>query len=90
MVRDNRARSRFELVVDDQVVGFADYRRVGSTVDVPHTEITPARRGRGLGARMVREMLDLIRAEGSTVVPSCPFVADYIDRHAEYGDLVAS
>jgi predicted GNAT family acetyltransferase len=29
-----------------------------------------------------------VRAEGSRVVPLCPFIASYIERHAEYADLV--
>lgn len=89
-VRDNPARSRYELFVDHTVVGFADYIRRGTTVEVPHTEIEPARRGRGLGAVLVRGTLDLVRADGSFVVPSCPFVARYIESHPEYADLLAS
>jgi hypothetical protein len=34
-------------------------------------------------------MLDSIRADGKTVVPRCWFVAEFIDLHPEYADLVA-
>jgi predicted GNAT family acetyltransferase len=88
-VRDNTERSRYELIVDDEVVGFADYTRRGTTVVVPHTQIEPALRGRGLGAQLVRGTLDLVRADGALVDPACPFVADFIDAHPEYQDLVA-
>ena len=29
-----------------------------------------------------------VRSEGLSVLPFCPFVRDYIARHAEYVDLV--
>jgi predicted GNAT family acetyltransferase len=87
-VRDNPDRSRFELFEDDRMVGVADYRVNGATMVLPHTEIEPARRGRGLGDRIVKHALDAARAAGQSVVPSCWFVAEYIDLHPEYADLL--
>jgi predicted GNAT family acetyltransferase len=83
-------RSRFELVEDGQVVGVADYRRDGDTWVFPHTEIVPARRGSGLGAVLVQGALDDVRAAGGTVVPRCWYVAEFIDGHPEYRDLLAA
>ncbi len=88
-VRDHPELDRYELRVDDELVGFADYVRRGNEVEIPHTEIDPARRGRGLGAELVRGSLALIRSDGATVVPSCPFVARYLDDHPEDQDLLA-
>jgi uncharacterized protein len=46
--------------------------------------------GLGLGGRLARTALDNARARGLTVMPFCPFIAAYIERHIdEYGDLVA-
>ncbi len=89
-VRDRPELSRYELFVDDELVGFADYRRRGDVVEIPHTEIDPPRRGRGLGAELVRGSLACIRADGASVVPSCPFVADYLAAHPEDQDLLAA
>ena len=83
-------RSRFELVEDGQVVGVADYRRDGDTWVFPHTEIVAARRGQGLGAVLVQGALDDVRAAGGTVVPRCWYVAEFIDGHPEYRDLLAA
>ncbi len=83
-------RSRYELRIDDRVVGVADYRAEGGTLVFPHTEIDPAMRGRGLGARLVGAALDDVRARGGTVVPRCWFVARFIDDHPEYRSLVDS
>ena len=88
-VRHNVPRSRYEITVDGRVVGFAEYRRHGDTLVFPHTEIEPSMRNRGLGAELVRGALDDVRARGSTVVAQCWYVAEFIDQHAEYADLLA-
>ena len=89
-VRDNAERSRFELTVDGELAGVADYRLRGDTLVVPHTEIDHRRRGQGLGAVLVRGMLDDVRESGRTVVPYCWYVAQFIDENPEYGDLRAA
>jgi predicted GNAT family acetyltransferase len=89
-VRHNEERSRYELVIDDQVVGIADYVLRGDQVVMPHTEIAASRRGQGLGAVLVAGALDDVRRTGRTVVPSCWFVAEFIDQNDDYRDLLAS
>ena len=53
-----------------------------------HTEIDPAFEGKGLGSALAKGALDAERALGEPVVPLCPFIRAYIDRHPEYADLV--
>jgi len=82
--------SRYELVIDGDVAGFAEYRTGDDGVLVfPHTVIDPARRGHGLGAELVAGALDDVRARGATVVPTCWYVAQFIDEHPAYRDLLA-
>lgn len=87
-VRDNPARSRFELDADGYLA-FSDYRRDGAVLTISHTEVPAAIGGKGIGSKLVRGVLDLIRAEGLKVVPRCSFVRAYIERHPEYRDLLA-
>jgi predicted GNAT family acetyltransferase len=89
-VRHNADQSRYELRVDDHLVGIADYRAHGSVLTFPHTVIVGHMRGRGLGSELVRAALDDVRRRGATVVPTCWYVAEFIDAHPEYGDLLAS
>ena len=88
-VQDNHARSRFELDAGDGAVAFLDYERRGDVVVLIHTEVPAALSGRGIGQRLVRGVLDAVRAEGRRIVPRCSFVAGYVARHPEYQDLVA-
>jgi predicted GNAT family acetyltransferase len=90
VVRDNPERSRYELVLGDDVVGIADYRVSGEQVTMPHTETDPAHRGQGYGAILVRGALDDVRRAGRTVVPACWYVAEFIGDNPEYADLVAA
>ena len=87
-VTDVSDRKRFEIEVDGAVLGFVDYRRRPGVISFIHTEIDPARKGEGLGTLLVKTALDTARAEGLAVLPSCPFVQGFIDRHSEYLDLV--
>ena len=88
-VRKVPERSRYELVVDDEVLGIADYRVRDGFVLLPHTVIASAHRGQGLGDVLVEGVLADVRAEGKKAVPLCWFVADYVERHEEVADLVA-
>jgi predicted GNAT family acetyltransferase len=81
--------SRYELRVDDDLVGVADYLERDGRVVFPHTEILSTHRGRGLAAQLVQYALDDVRRSGRPVVASCWYVADFIDEHPEYRDLVA-
>ena len=86
-VRRDDDRSRYELIEDGSVIGYADFRNGGDAVVLPHTVIAPSRRGNGLGAELVRGALDDLRSRGQLVVPSCWYVAEFIDDHPDYADL---
>ena len=87
-VINNEAASRYEIHVDGQLAGFADYTTQPGVIAIPHTQVDPAYEGRGLGSRLARAALDDIRQQGMHVAPHCPFIATYIKRHPEYADLV--
>jgi hypothetical protein len=88
VVCDNPAVGRYELFVDGELAGLAVYTLSGDTMTIPHTEVQPRYEGRGLGARLAKFALDDARRRGLRVVPRCPFIAAYIERHPEYADLV--
>ncbi len=88
-VVDVAASQRYEAHLGDAVVGFSEYRRVGSRVIFFHTEVDPAFEGRGIGSRLARGALDDARSRGLTVTAKCPFIASYIARHPDYEDLLA-
>ena len=87
-VRDNPEESRYEIRDGDRVLGLAAYERRGETTVFTHTEIDPDAGQDGLGSSLVRAALDDVRSKGGSVVPQCPFVRGWIERHQDYADLV--
>jgi predicted GNAT family acetyltransferase len=87
-VRDEPQQSRYELRVDGEIVGFARYVRRGGRVYFVHTEIEPGHEGAGLGSALAKGALEAERTLGEPVVPLCPFIRQYLDRHPDLIDLV--
>jgi uncharacterized protein len=87
-VRENVALSRFELE-DHGVTVFMNYRLAGDVISLDHTETPVAARVRGLASRLVAGALDQIRARGLKIVPRCPFVRAFLEKHPEYRELLA-
>jgi predicted GNAT family acetyltransferase len=85
---NNEAQSRYELKIAGRVAGHADYRLEGDRVRFTHTEVEPGHEGRGLGSKLAAYALDDVRSRGLKAVPQCRFIADYVERHPEYADLV--
>src|SRR6516162_3757060 len=87
-VTDNPDRLRYEVRVDGELAGFAQYARRGGKIVFVHTEIDDRFEGQGLGSALAKGALDDARRRGLPVVPVCPFIAAYIERHPEYDELV--
>jgi predicted GNAT family acetyltransferase len=86
--RDNPDAGRFEILVGDEVAGFAEYSVADGVATMPHTVVDDAYDGQGLGSRLARFALDTVRERELEVRPLCPFIRSYIERHQEYADLV--
>ena len=86
----NKDKSRFEMELDGGAFAVLDYRLSDGVMTLTHTVVPPEFEGRGIGARLVKGALDQIRAQGFKVVPSCWFVAAFINRNPDYADLKAS
>lgn len=87
-VTDAPERRRYEVSVDGAPAGFAEYRRRGDQIVLFHTEVDDRFEGQGVGSELARRTLDDVRSAGLGVVPRCAFIAEWIERHPEYADLV--
>ena len=87
-VQDAPEENRYEIRDGDRVLGVATYHRDGDRVVFLHTKVDSDAGIPGLGGTLVRSALDDVRAQGLRVVPICPFVGGWIERHPEYRELV--
>lgn len=85
----NEAKHRFEAQVEGQVAGFVTYVHTDGVFDLQHTIVEKAFEGRGIAGGLVRHVLDGIRQSGEKVIPTCPYVKSWIEKHPDYADLVA-
>lgn len=89
-VTDNTTDGRFEIAVDGERAGIAEYRRVDKVIHFTHTEVGDEWGGRGLARQLVEAALDASRTAGETVEPHCPYVRKVIaDAPDRWLDLVA-
>lgn len=89
-IRDVPEQSRYEIHVDGERAGLAEYHRHDGVVALTHTEVDDRFGGQGLAGQLVAFALDDVRARGERVQPFCPYVRRYIGQHDEYLDLVAA
>ncbi|MGZ4681747.1 MAG: GNAT family N-acetyltransferase [Acidimicrobiales bacterium] len=87
-VTDNAAQRRYEARLDGTLAGYAEYRDAPGRRIFTHTQVDDAFEGHGVGGALASAALDDVRRAGLAVVPRCPFIAAYIERHPEYADLV--
>jgi uncharacterized protein len=86
-VVNNRARHRYELAVDGHIAA-TYYAIADGVITFIHTEVPPELGGKGIGSKLIKGALQLIRADGLKVVAGCGFVVDYLQKHPEFADLV--
>lgn len=81
--------SRFEAIVDDARC-VLEYQLRDGVMSIDHTEVPPAVGGRGIAGDLVRTAFDTARREGWRVAPNCSYAAAWVERHAEYRELVTT
>jgi predicted GNAT family acetyltransferase len=88
-IRHEPAARRFAADVGGKAA-YITYRELDpKLLELNHTYVPPERRGGGIASQLTARALEYARERGFRVVPSCPFVAAYIERHPEYRELRA-
>ncbi|GAA3640044.1 GNAT family N-acetyltransferase [Microlunatus ginsengisoli] len=88
VVTDQPSEGRFEASVDGTYAGAAWYEIKGDVITFTHTVVEPAFEGKGVGGSLARHALDDVRDAGLRVIPRCPFIRRWIERHPDYQDLL--
>ncbi|MFD3743736.1 N-acetyltransferase [Nocardia sp. NPDC058633] len=83
-VARNEAQNRYDVFLDGEPAGFAEYVERGNDTDFVHTEIDGAFAGKGLGGVLAKQAIEDVIARGRTITAHCPFIRGYLDKHPEY------
>ena len=89
-VRRNDGAGRYEIEVEGELAGYAEFQLRDGGITFSHTVVDDAYEGRGIGSRLAKAVLEDAKAQGLRVTQRCSFIKSYIDRHPEYLDLVSS
>ena len=81
-VTHNEAKGQFEITLGNEKA-LLQYHRTEHHITLTHTEVPVASRGRGLGNQLIRAALDFAHFNQLKVVPVCPFVKAYLQKHPE-------
>jgi len=89
-VRDVPESSRYEATLGDDtaLAGLLGYTLSKDWMALVHTEVQEGFEGQGVGSRLVRAVLDDARQRGLRVIPKCPFVVRWLERHHEQHDVL--
>jgi predicted GNAT family acetyltransferase len=79
---------KFTIAVDGRTVGLAEYADREKQRVFTHTEVDGEFEGRGLATILVAEALRQTRDSGLRIVPVCKLVANYVEKHDEFSDVV--
>ncbi|MEL6589273.1 MAG: GNAT family N-acetyltransferase [Bacteroidota bacterium] len=88
-IKQNTQDNRFEAEVEGKLAK-VEYMDRPDKIVFTHTEVPVGLEGKGVGSALAKHVLDYAKEQGKKVLPLCPFIKAYIQRHPEYKDnLVA-
>lgn len=84
----NEKLSRFEFDINGHLA-IIDYRLNDNVYSIPRVYIPKSLEGNGYGSKILSIVVDIIESEGAKIIPICPFVQIYMERHPEKKFLLA-
>lgn len=87
-ITHNTTTQRFETTIDG-TTAYLSYQVLNDGVlDYNHTIVPSQLSGRGIGSALAEFALQFAQDTHKKVVPSCSFVAHYIDKHPKYQNVL--
>ena len=85
---DTVALHQYEFRIGDLIPRIEYIKTKNGEIYLTHTEVPSALEGKGVGSSLVRLALEDIERQQLRLVPLCPFVAGYVQKHPEWKRLV--
>lgn len=85
---DNEDRRQYEFHIDGYIAKIEYSKSKNGEIYLTHTEVPAGLEGQGIGSQLVEKVLKDIDRKNLRLIPLCPFVAAYIQKHPEWKRLV--
>ncbi|PWE00301.1 GNAT family N-acetyltransferase [Marinilabilia rubra] len=84
----NKDKKRFELQVDHHTAKLYYEAYEPSVWRLTSTQVPGDLKGQGVGSSLVKQTVQYCRNNHIRVIPECPFIVKYMDRHPEMKDVL--
>lgn len=71
-------RQRFALTLDNEEIGYLEYKVMGGSWDITETRISPSARGQGLARRLVEAAIKEADKQGIPISASCDYAEEIL------------
>lgn len=88
VVRKDDASRLYEALIGGRVGGSLAFETTGGKISLTHSYVDPELRHRGIASALAHFALDDLKRTGQRAGVYCGFVADYVDNHPEWRDVV--
>jgi predicted GNAT family acetyltransferase len=89
-VEDVPERRLYEVRLDGERAGELGYRDAGDVRTFVHTEVDQRFQGQGVASALVRAAVEDVLDRGLTLVPLCPYVVSWLEKHADVAQRVSA
>ena len=90
-IADAPQRHRYEarLGAGGALAALISYDLSETWIALLHTEVQEGYEGLGIGSQLVQWVFDDVRERGLRIIPRCPFVVRWLERHPEQHDVLS-
>jgi uncharacterized protein len=74
---------------EDEQQGELKYYLKDGVMDMVHTGVPYEMQGNGYGTLLIEAAMAYAKEKGYKIIPSCPFVEEYVEKNPEVRSLVA-
>lgn len=85
---DNSPENRYEFRIGEEIAKIEYIKTKNNEIYLTHTEVPVSLEGRGIGSQLIEKTLQNIELQELRLVPLCPFVAGYIQKHPDWRRIV--
>ncbi|QIK60530.1 N-acetyltransferase [Dysgonomonas sp. HDW5A] len=85
---DNSPENRYEFRIGEEIAKIEYIKTNNNEIYLTHTEVPVSLEGRGIGSQLIEKTLQNIELQKLRLVPLCPFVTGYIQKHPDWRRIV--